>query len=210
MSLFNAPTAQAVSLFREYFQLELSNYWDAFGFNGEAFDVIIGLPKRYDREKWIAEHYNPDAIHLLRALVLGGCESDSPIDYLPIETKPTQRISPFAVLGIPFAEDLLDFSEISEGQRAMLERNGFSKKDFDNVGSDKATALIQAIIQRERKGLCGYRQARKLATFGIPCDVSKAVASKIFTRLQEMDWHCKPEVLSYANKLIHSERQGVR
>lgn len=211
MSLFNAPTAEAQTLFREYFNLNLMNYWDAFGFNGEAFNLIIGLPKRVDREAFISEMYSPDAVHLIRALTLGGCESDEEISYLPIATNPEQRVTPFAILGIPEAEDILDFQEIHPAQQAMLKRNGFSAKDLQSIGADKATELITAIIQRERKGLCGYKQAKKLASYGIPCDVSKSIASQVFSRLKENDWHCKPDVLAFANQLIFKERysQGV-
>ena len=111
----------------------------------------------------------------------------------------TTEIDPFnalAVLGAAAPRATWWAAEpLTEKQAALLDRSGI---DHANMSKGTASALIDSIIDRQRRGLCTYKQARLLARHGLDPDVSFAQASAWITVLARNRW-CVPASLKVAS-----------
>lgn len=97
----------------------------------------------------------------------------------------------FDVLGVPPSRRYgWDHSRpMSDRQREVLEAAGFSKQDLKGMDFRKASSSIDAIIKRREKGMCTYRQAKKLIANGYSPDLSFEAASRIMDGLAKRGWY---------------------
>jgi superfamily II DNA or RNA helicase len=74
----------------------------------------------------------------------------------------------------------------SEAMTGILERAGIGT---ENLTYSQAKRLIGGVIDRRKKGLCTFRQARTLARHGLPMDVTFSVADEALGELSRNNWH---------------------
>jgi hypothetical protein len=93
------------------------------------------------------------------------------------------EIDPFDLLNVAEREppSFWEGRGASEGQQKFLEGNGI--KGAKTLSYAKARQLCEEINKRKREGLCTYKQARILASFGHKGNVSEEVAKQTIDRL---------------------------
>ena len=81
----------------------------------------------------------------------------------------TQDIDPFVVLGASNRAGRFGGLPRTERQAAALTKAGI---DVTGLDRGQASALLDSIISRSKRGLCTLKMARQLARFGLHPDVS--------------------------------------
>lgn len=97
----------------------------------------------------------------------------------------TEEVNPFAGLGVTAGRGHAE-PPASAKQRAFLEQAGIKLGEAD-VGIRSASKAIDAVLDRKRKGLCSYKQARILTQRGYDANVSTKEASAIIDRIREAE-----------------------
>lgn len=100
------------------------------------------------------------------------------------------EVDPFAVLGVHATAGRWGGLPMTDRQREVLERAGISTRGMDK---GQASALIDSVIDRQRKGLCTFKQAKTLMRAGLNPDVSfvqarRAIDALVANKWQAPDW----------------------
>lgn len=96
-----------------------------------------------------------------------------------------EDVDPFEILGAPNRPGRWGGVPATRAQIEMLERAGIKAGDVDK---GQASALISQIIARREKGLCTFKQARRLASYGLNPDVSFKDAREALDAIAANGW----------------------
>jgi superfamily II DNA or RNA helicase len=104
-------------------------------------------------------------------------------------------VDPFGVLGVTAPRSSYMAGGASEKQLAALDR---FKIDFDpaKITRGEASALIATMVDRFKRGLCSYKQAKLLARYGYNGDVTRADATTLIDAIKAAGWRRPAEPAS--------------
>ena len=107
----------------------------------------------------------------------------------------TTTVDPFGVLDIEPEREVYWHRDRkpTEKQVAFLAKTGIKKPE--QLTFTQAGRLCKEVIERRAKGLCTYKQARVLGSFGYDPDVTFEQAGEIITEIANNNWH-RPEAVS--------------
>ena len=104
----------------------------------------------------------------------------------------TELLNTFSTLGMrPWREKAWDVGkEISPKMTAILERQGFKP---DQMTYTEARQMISEIVKRWDSNGCSIKQAKLLARFDYPTDVSFKEASQLIDAIAKNGWKRPPD-----------------
>lgn len=89
-----------------------------------------------------------------------------------------------------------------------LQIEGFQA--YKRLSQEQALAVLRAINERHRAGLCSLRQASILARCGVNPNVTKQTASRIIGRLEKNGWKPTSQMLVDVELMTLPEEMGAR
>lgn len=113
-----------------------------------------------------------------------------------VETRKQVRdVDPFRVLGAATPE-ARGGGRPNDFQLQTLNSLGFpaTSKGWE-MDTSQAGELIEQLTERQRKGLCSFKQARLLRSYGLDGDVSKREASRMIGRIAENKWRVPADLV---------------
>lgn len=99
--------------------------------------------------------------------------------------------NPFATSPKHVRKRKRDGKQLSEKQRAFLERRGIST---EGLSRRKATRLIGERMKREEGEPCTERQSRVLLSNGLPGDLTKREAHRVLSAIENNGWKVPDEI----------------
>lgn len=101
-----------------------------------------------------------------------------------------QRVDPFSAIGVvPRREPGWHKGrKPTTGQKNALAKFKIEQAEIDKMSFHQASQMLDRLIARAKQGNCTYKQAKTLARFGLPTDVSFQQASQLIDRLAKNNW----------------------
>lgn len=101
-------------------------------------------------------------------------------------------VDPFAVFGVYAERGRYGGAPMTDAQAAVLARAGIPTASLDR---GQASALIDALIRRREVGGCTYKQAARLARYGVKADgLTLEGASRLITIIAAHGWTPSPRL----------------
>jgi superfamily II DNA or RNA helicase len=84
----------------------------------------------------------------------------------------------------------------SDGQVSALMRFGLTEEQASSMSKREASKMVGEMIERSRRGLCSFKQARQMAKYGLRTDLTRAEASTVMDALAKNGWKPLPELVA--------------
>jgi superfamily II DNA or RNA helicase len=97
----------------------------------------------------------------------------------------------------------------SEKQISALLRMGVEPLRLDDLGFSAASAMMETLVNRSKKGLCTYKQSKVMTKNGINPDVSFETARKVMDALARNNWKCSDQIRAIAHPQLQEAGNGV-
>lgn len=104
-------------------------------------------------------------------------------------------VDPFNVLGASDRAGRWGGIAPTEKQLEILENAGLEPKKIKGLDKGQASALITKLFQRRQDGLCTFKQAQRLARYGLNPDVPFEDARRAMDAIAQNGWKRAPEEL---------------
>ncbi len=119
---------------------------------------------------------------------------------------------PFAVMGIDVRDDAryerFGVRAATPGQLSALANIGVPQEELNQLSRRAASALLDEMGQRRKKGLCTYKQLRTLQKFGVTDrNITFERANAAMTYLSQKEWGQRGRIDGHVlNEIIHHRR----
>lgn len=90
----------------------------------------------------------------------------------------------------------------SEKQISALLRMGVEPLRLDDLGFSAASAMMETLVNRRKKGLCTYKQSKHMLKHNINPDVSFETASRIMDAIARNGWKCNDSIRAMADSQL--------
>lgn len=90
----------------------------------------------------------------------------------------------------------------TENQVSALLRMGVEPLRLEDLSFSAASAMMETLVNRNKKGLCTYKQSKVLKKHGINPDSSREIANKVMAALANNNWRCNDSIRAMANSQL--------
>ncbi len=110
-----------------------------------------------------------------------------------------------ALLGLRIAEDRERGVDVTDNQKDILLKNGFTEDDVAILDKAEAIQIIDRIINRQKEGKCSLKQMKILNRYGLDGDVSFDLAKAVIDIIASNSWKVSDSVRKEINDMMTSE-----